>query len=151
MLVGMVINTPSLVHGVDLTGYLPYYRMGATYNNSVLPTQLSMLDEVRYFGLTAASDGSIVPLSGSGTLTTHQNNIATIEQKIGALPAGDRPRLDLTFGGAGESASFATIAASATLRATFAQNIATMLSQTGATAVDIDWESPDNNKPVATQ
>ncbi len=149
MLVGMVVNTPSLVHGVDLTGYLPYYRMGTTYNNNVLPTQLSMLNEVRYFGLTAGSDGSIVPLSGSGNLSTHQNNISTIEQKIGALPANERPRVDLTLGGAGESANFATIAVSSTLRATFAQNIANLLNQTGATGVDIDWESPDNNN--ATQ
>jgi GH18 family chitinase len=31
------------------------------------------------------------------------------------------------------------------LRTTFAQNIATLLTQTGAASVDIDWESPDNN------
>jgi GH18 family chitinase len=49
------------------------------------------------------------------------------------------------LGGAGQSASFATISASATLRTTFAQNIATLLTQTGATSVDIDWESPDNS------
>src|SRR3954449_11007214 len=47
---------------VDLIGYLPSYRMGAAYNNNVLPTQLGMLNEVRYFGLTAGSDGSIQPL-----------------------------------------------------------------------------------------
>jgi GH18 family chitinase len=126
---------------LDLIGYLPYYRMSASYNSGTLPTQLGMLNEVRYFGLTAGSDGSIQPLSGSGTLQSHKDNIATIKQKIGTTST----RLDVTLGGAGESANFATIAASSTLRATFAQNVKNILDQTGATSVDIDWESPDNN------
>src|SRR3954447_13680128 len=70
---------------VDLIGYLPSYRISASYNNSILPTQLSMLNEVRYFGLTAASDGSIVPLAGTGTLQTNLDRIATIQQIINAL------------------------------------------------------------------
>jgi GH18 family chitinase len=126
---------------LDLVGYVPYY----SFNSSSLSKQIKMLDEVRYFGLTVASNGSIVPQSGSGTLQTHTNNIATIKQMIDALPAGQRPRLDITFGGAGESANFATIAGSSTLRATFAQNIQSLLTSTGATAVDIDWETPDNS------
>ena len=47
---------------VDLIGYLPYYRMNNTYNTNTLPTQLSMLSEIRYFGLTASNSGTIVPL-----------------------------------------------------------------------------------------
>src|SRR6476660_5893561 len=81
---------------LDLVGYLPYYRMNASYNMGTLPTQLGMLNEVRYFGLTAASDGSIVPLAGSGTMQSHLNNIALIKQKIEAMPVGQRPRLDIT-------------------------------------------------------
>src|SRR4051794_3518998 len=91
---------------VDLVGYLPYYRMSTSYNNNVLPTHLGMLDEIRYFGLTAASDGTVVPLAGSGTFQSHLNNIALIKQKIDAMPAGQRPRLDITLGGAGEDTSF---------------------------------------------
>jgi hypothetical protein len=56
---------------LDLVGYLPYYRINASYNSGTLPTQLARLNEIRYFGLTAASDGSIVPLAGSGTLQSH--------------------------------------------------------------------------------
>src|SRR6476660_8661295 len=111
---------------VDLIGYLPYYRMNATYTSGTLPAQLGMLDEVRYFGLTAGSDGSIQPLSGSGTLQSHKDNIAIVKQKIGTAST----RLDLTLGGAGESANFSTIAASSTLRATFAQNVKNILDQT---------------------
>lgn len=128
--------------GLDLVGYVPYWEMSGSYANGTLPAQLAMLNEVRYFGLTAASDGTITPLSGSGTLQSHLDRVSTIVQKINALPAGQRPRLDLTLGGAGEAANFATIAASPTLRTTFAQNISAILNQTGATSVDIDWEHP---------
>src|SRR3954451_12189062 len=133
---------------LDLVGYLPYYRMNASYNTGTLPAQLGMLNEIRYFGLTAASDGSIVPLAGSGTMQSHLDNIALVKQKIEAMPAGQRPRLDITLGGAGEDASFTNIArtvsgVSCNLCTTFAQNITSLLDSTGATSVDIDWEHPD--------
>jgi GH18 family chitinase len=129
------------VAALELIGYLPYYRMNAAYNSGTLPAQLAMLDEVRYFGLTAASNGSIATLDGA-SLASHTNRINTINNAIAALPAEDRPRLNITFGGAGQAASFATIAPNSTLRTTFAQNIAALLNQTGASSVDIDWEHP---------
>jgi hypothetical protein len=129
---------------VDLIGYLPYYRMSNFYVTNTLPNQLPMLDQVRYFGLTVNSSGVITPLSGSGTLASHLSNITTLEQKIVALPANQRPRLDITLGGAGEATSFAAISASPTMQATFAQNISALLTSTGATSIDIDWENPTN-------
>jgi len=128
--------------GVDLIGYLPHYRMNSTYNTGTLPAQLAMLDEIRYFGLTAASNGTVTPLGGSGNMASHLNRIATIKSAIEALPVADRPRLNITLGGAGEAANFATVAESSTLRDTFAHNIESLLDQTGATSVDIDWEHP---------
>src|SRR5258705_2391214 len=133
---------------LDLVGYLPYYRMNASYNTGTLPTQLGMLNEIRYFGLTAASDGTIVPLAGSGTMQSHLDNIALIKQKIEAMPVGQRPRLDVTLGGAGEDFSFTNIARTVSgvpcnLCTTFAQNTKSLLDSTGATSVDIDWEHPD--------
>ena len=94
---------------IDLIGYVPYYRMSSSYNTNTLPAQLAMLDEVRYFGLTAASNGTITPLEN--TMSYHTNNINTIKNIIAALPADDRPRLNITLGGAGQASSFATIAA----------------------------------------
>ena len=133
---------------VDLIGYLPSYRMNASYNANVLPAQLKMLNEIRYFGLTAASDGSIVPQSGSGTMQAHLLNIAAIKQAIDAMPAGQRPRLNITLGGAGEDATFTNIARTVSgvpcnLCGTFAVNVNSLLNSTGATSVDIDWEHPD--------
>ena len=91
---------------VDLIGYLPHYRMNASYNANVLPDQLALLDEIRYFGLTINSSGAITPLGGSGTLATH-HSIASprSNRRSRALPADDRPRLNITFGGAGEAAA----------------------------------------------
>jgi GH18 family chitinase len=140
--------TASHASAVDLIGYLPYYRMNSNYNANVLPTQLSMLSEIRYFGLTASNSGTVVPMSGAGTMQSNLANISTIANAIAALPADKRPRLDITLGGAGQATPFATISASSSLRDTFAVNIKSLLTQTGATSVDIDWEHPTN---TATQ
>jgi GH18 family chitinase len=128
---------------VDLIGYLPYYRMNGSYLSTTLPNQLAMLNEVRYFGLTINDSGAITPLEGS--LDSHINNINTLKAKIAALPANRRPRLDITLGGQDEAENFATVAASPSLRTTLAQNIKSLLTQTNAASVDIDWEHPANN------
>lgn len=121
---------------VDLIGYVPSYRMNNSYINDVLPDQLAMLDEVRYFGITV--DAS----AGLTTSGADLNNIQTIKSIIDSMPAATQPRLDITIGGAGQSGGFSTVAASASLRSQFAQNLDALLDQTGATAVDIDWEHP---------
>jgi GH18 family chitinase len=127
---------------LDLIGYVPNYRMtSSNYVNNVLPRQLALLDEVRYFGITVNSNGS-------GTLTTnatHLANIQKLKSLIDAMPEPDRPRLDITLGGWQMSDGFATIAADAAKRDALAQNIAALLDQTGATAVDLDWEHPIGN------
>jgi Glycosyl hydrolases family 18 len=139
------MGASSAARAVDLIGYLPYYRMNASYNANTLPDQLPLLDEIRYFGLTINSSGAITPLGGSGSLATHLSRIDVIRQAIDALPQDQRPRLNITLGGAGEAAAFATVSASSTLRATLAQNIHALLDQSGASSVDTDWEHPDNN------
>jgi hypothetical protein len=126
---------------VDLVGYVPYYRLSDNYLNNILPDQLSILDEVRYFGLSVNNSGGISSLSGS--VDSQKNNIATIKGIIDSLPVDERPRLDITLGGAAVDSVFSTIAASSSLRATLAQNIDDLLDETGATSVDIDWEHPD--------
>lgn len=121
---------------VDLIGYLPNYRMNANYVNNTLPGQLAMLDEIRYFGITVNSSGTLT------TTAADLNNIQAIKAAIDALPADQRPRLGITIGGAGTSEGFHTVAASSPLRTTFAQNLKSLLDQTGAVAVDLDWEHP---------
>jgi GH18 family chitinase len=130
---------------VELIGYVPDYRMSdANYVNNVLPAQLGMLDEVRYFGIT---------VTASGGLTTTAANLAhinTIKQKIAQLPEANRPRLDLTLGGAGEAAGFAAVAQNAGLRTQLAQNVNALLDQTGAIGVDVDWEHPAEGAQLTT-
>ncbi|MEN1680920.1 MAG: glycoside hydrolase family 18 protein [Planctomycetota bacterium] len=126
---------------LDLIGYLPYYRMSGSYVSNVLPEQLAMLDEVRYFGLTSDSNGQIVPLGNS--LQSHMSNIATVQSVIDGLPEAQRPRLDITLGGAAQDAPFTSVAADAAKRATLAQNVEALLTETGATSIDINWEHPN--------
>lgn len=130
---------------VELIGYVPDYRMGdANYVNNVLPAQLGMLDEVRYFGVTVTATGALT------TTTADLANINTIKQKINQLPEANRPRLDITLGGAGEAAGFAAVAQSSSLRTQLAQNIDALLDQTGAIGVDVDWEHPTEGAQLTT-
>lgn len=121
---------------LDLIGYLPNYRINANYVANMLPGQLAMLDEVRYFGITVNANGTLT------TTAADMNHLQSIKTAIDALPAEERPRLGITIGGAGMSDGFAAVAASDTLRATFAQNLKSLLDQTGAVAADLDWEHP---------
>lgn len=126
---------------VDLIGYVPHYRINETYLTGMLPQQLSLLDEVRYFGLSVNSSGGIVSLSGS--VASQKNNITAIKSIIDAMPASQRPRLNITLGGADVDSVFSGVAGNSANRETLANNIAALLAETGATSVDIDWEHPD--------
>jgi hypothetical protein len=121
---------------LDLIGYLPNYRINANYVANTLPGQLAMLDEIRYFGITVNGDGTLT------TTAADLSNLQSIKSAIDALPAAQRPRLGITIGGAGMSGGFAAVAASSTLRDQFAVNLNALLNQTGASAVDLDWEHP---------
>lgn len=122
---------------VDLVGYVPDYRMGAgDYAREVLPEQLPLLDEVRYFGISVEGDANLT------TTDADLKNLDTIKTLINRLPAAKRPRLGITIGGWGKSKGFSAVAASKALRDKFAKNLDALLDQTGATAVDLDWEHP---------
>jgi GH18 family chitinase len=148
MLVGVIVLaahvSASPARAVDLIGYLPNYRMTDTnYIVNTLPDQLEMLDEIRYFGITVNSNGTLT------TNATHLANIQTIRDKIATLPEAQRPRLGITLGGFGTSANFPTVAANSILRATLAQNVKSLMDGVGATSVDVDWEHPSGATQVA--
>lgn len=140
-LISLAIWQAHSASAVELVGYVPYYRMNSSYVTNTLPGQLELLDEVRYFGLSVNSSGSII--SQNGNINTDKAHITTIKNLIAALPSDQRPRLNITLGGAGVDSVFSSVAASTTLQTTLANNIAALLTETGATSVDIDWEHPD--------
>lgn len=111
--------------------------MNATYINNTLPDQLAMLDAVAYFGISVNGSGNLT------TTSTDLNNIASIKSIIDGMPASERPRLDITIGGAGEDTVFSNIANTAAERTQFAEDLDALLDQTGAGGVQIDWEHPD--------
>jgi GH18 family chitinase len=125
------------VLAVDLVGYVPNYRTSAgDYTRKVLPEQLPLLNEVRYFGVSVDAEANLT------TTDADLKNLETIKTLVDRLPAAKRPRLGITIGGWGKSNGFSAVAASEALRAKFAKNLAALLDQTGATAVDLDWEHP---------
>ncbi len=124
-------------YATEITGYVPDYRMNGTYLTSTLPGQLPLVDEVRYFGMTVASDGSIT------SNTTHLANLAALRGAVQALPLSERPRIVLTLGGAGMSDQFASVSADAIKRTTLANQVASFLSAQQLDGVDFDWEHPD--------
>lgn len=144
-------STPAATFAVELMGYVPNYRMRndnpalppeqdpfSSYTLNTLKPQMALLDEVRYFGLTVNANGTLT------TSAADQGNIQKISSLIAELPASQRPRLGITLGGDGASASFATVAANSALRTAFAGNINSLMNSVGATAVDVDWEHPTN-------
>jgi GH18 family chitinase len=129
------LGAPALA--VELVGYVPNYRMGAgDFARDVLPAQLALLDEVRYFGISVDGDANLTTTDGD------LKNLETIKSLIDCLPAAKRPRLGITIGGWGKSKGFSAVAASEALRDKFARNLDALLDRTGATAVDLDWEHP---------
>ncbi len=136
LLVALSVTMAGSVWAVELIGYVPNYRMNSSYINDILPQQLALLDEVRYFGI------GVDTAAGLTATSTDLSNIQTIRSLIDALPAAERPRLGITIGGAGQSGGFSAVAASSALRDLFARNLDTLLDQTGATAIDLDWEHP---------
>lgn len=141
----MGLVTASSACAVDLVGYIPSYRMSATsYINNTLPKQLELLDEIRYFGITVNSDGTLT------TNSAHLNDPATLRQKIDAMPLADRPRLVVSLGGAGISSGFSSVAGDASRRSTLAGNIDSLLNQVGAAGIDFDWEHPADGAELNT-
>jgi GH18 family chitinase len=111
--------------------------MGSSdYASETLPEQLKLLDDVRYFGITVDRSAKLT------TTDADLKNLAIIKALIDRLPATKRPRLGITIGGWGKSTGFSTVAASKALCDKLAKNLDALLDQTGATAVDLDWEHP---------
>jgi GH18 family chitinase len=141
----IVVNFSS-ASGVDLVGYVPNYRMGdSNFVNNMLPEQLGLLDEVRYYGITVSTTGGLT------TTQSNLNHIQTIKQKINLLPIEKRPRLGITLGGEGNSGNFSTVVANPAFQASVAAAITSLLDQTGAVGVDIDWEHPAEGVELNTR
>jgi GH18 family chitinase len=122
--------------GLDFVGYLPRWQMKAGYLEKVLPAQLTLLDEVRYFGIT---------MDDAGTLTAKPEDLErlhTLRAVIDRLPERRRPRLGITLGGWEQSGGFSQTASQEGSRRRLATNIKQLLDKTGATCVDLDWEHP---------
>ena len=134
----VVVCTGGPAPALDLVAYVPDYRMDEShFVNTILPKQLALIEEVRYFGITVTNSGGLTTNAG------HLADLTTLRNLIDALPESQRPRLVVALGGAGISDSFDNVAASTTATNNLAGNINSLLSQVGAVGIDFDWEHPD--------
>ncbi|HZZ43819.1 MAG TPA: glycosyl hydrolase family 18 protein [Tepidisphaeraceae bacterium] len=113
-----------------VVGYLPEYRY-----SSFSKMDLTALTHANYFSISANNDGS---LSTGGVVS------ADLDAAVAALHAAG-VTVSITVG----PISFSTLAASATARSAFANNIVTYALAHNLDGVDIDWEPPAaNNNPA---
>lgn len=110
-----------------VVGYLPYYR----YNAAFSKLDWSALTHVNYFALTASDTGA---LSTTNVSAAALNNVVSTAHAAGVT-------VGITIG----PHSFSNLAASATARQTFANNIVNYALQYNLDAIDIDWEPPAGN------
>ncbi|MCA9148164.1 MAG: PEP-CTERM sorting domain-containing protein [Planctomycetales bacterium] len=133
------------LHAVEIVGYLPDYRFKEPYYSSVLPEQLPLLDEVRYFGMTIAADGSL------NVTASHEANLTKLARTIQSQPGIAQPRVVLTLGGGGGNMSdnFAIVAGNSAKRKVFAANIRDFIESHDLAGVNLDWEAPSTESERA--
>jgi chitinase len=107
----------------QVVGYLPYYRQ-----SSFSKMDLNLLTWINYFSLGATDAGGITTGNVSDT------NLATVVNAAHAKGV----RVSITVG----PQSLNTMAASATARAAFVNNIKNYVTARNLDGIDIDWESP---------
>jgi hypothetical protein len=79
-LLGLLADGAQRSAGVDFVGYLPGYQMKCDYVEHVLPEQLPLLDEIRYFGITTDDAGRLT------TKPADLENVRRIKAAIDRLP-----------------------------------------------------------------
>lgn len=128
-------------------GYLPWWststHTGDYFTGGAFDTQVSILDEVVYFGEFQLRNSGRIHYAGMDIVTAPDSNwyiaqmLATVD-RIRTVSPGTR--LTFSIGGAGNSDGFPAVAASAGARATAAADIVAILTRFGFDGVDLDWE-----------
>lgn len=133
----MSTSTPCLATNSCVVGYLADW--GLPLATLATSTYLKNVDFVHYAFATPNPDGTITPPFNAGS------NPTAFRAAVAAARAQNPGlKIVISVGGAGSAntAAFASIAASAGLRSTFASAVAALVTGGGFDGVDIDWEFP---------
>jgi hypothetical protein len=121
------VNAVSPATSGRVVAYLPEYRYSSVFSK----LDFNLMTHANYFSISAAADGS---------LSTGGVNAAHLDTAVAALhAAGDT--VSITVG----PVSFSTLAADATARMAFANNVVNYALAHNLDGIDIDWEPPAGN------
>lgn len=111
-----------------IVGYLP------SWQGSVNGAQIDKLTHVNYAFLLPNNDGSLKPIENSSKL-----------QELVSVAHSKNKKVLISVGGwnDGDDSAFESIAANASYRTNFANNLNNFVNQYNLDGVDIDWEYPE--------
>lgn len=112
-----------------VVGYMP------SWAGSVSAVQYSKLTHINYAFLLPNGDGSLQAI----------DNASKLQSLVSTAHAGG-VKVQISVGGwnNGDDSHFETLAANATYRTNFVNNLVSFVSQYGLDGVDIDWEYPND-------
>ncbi len=116
--------------GFSVVGYLPEWRYGSFNFETACKTYTHIL----FFSLEPGPNGELLGMD------RFPSNLVLLDAKAAARKSGTK--LLVCFGGNGRSAHFGSMSGSEKSRATFAQNVASLVASKGLDGVDINWEYP---------
>ena len=116
-------------------GYFP------TWQGDVNTIPYNKLTHINYSFVLPRADGSLAPLDGGG------GRLTLLVQKAKAANV----KVLISIGGwnNGDDSAFRSLAANATYRANFVNNVMNFINQYGLDGADIDWEYPDAGAEAA--
>ena len=145
--------TAALPDGARSPAPAPRATMNPTTSRVVgyFPTWTGSIDAVPYTRLTHIHYAFVLPTT-SGGLTgvpmSGDTRLAGLVQRAHA--AGVKVLISVGGWNGGDDSGFVGMAASATARTTFVNNVVAFVTNYGLDGVDIDWEYPDPNTAEAT-
>lgn len=130
----LIVTNISFSTAQKIIGYIPQYRTTAQMDAAI---EWDKMTDYYYFGSLPTTSGGIT-LEQSARFDHVKAKAATYSKNIW-----------LSVGGWGKSSAFITVANSASLSQTFANNALALCQTHGLTGIDIDWEFPAYGQETA--
>lgn len=130
----LILTSATFTTAQKIIGYIPQYRTTAQMDAAI---EWDKMTDYYYFGSQPTTSGTIT--LEQPTRFDHVKTKATTYGK----------NIWLSCGGWGKSSAFITVANSASLSQTFANNALALCTTHGLTGIDIDWEFPAYGQETA--
>lgn len=128
----LILGFSSTLYGQKIVGYIPQYRTTEFMDAHV---EWDKMTDAYYFGAKVGNT--------QGTLITIEEKSRLLHVRGKALSKG--VNFWLSIGGWGKSQNFSQVAANATSRVNFANEMVKLCDLYSLTGVDLDWEFPSSS------